>query len=394
MSTRLPTSMTSDVFQRIRRVEAGRNYDGGTSSALATRVGSVVISQKGSTGGGGGMLVHNVDTADSFQVFKLEHDFPWQALGGVSFLPGVSTPTGFFGFTQSSSLVTTITSGSDGTDPATFTSGSPGTIDVVSTTGFSPSGGFIAVATSGGYVTICSYTGLSGGDEFTGVVALTPSGGGTMATDGGVGIPPPYWVSTPWCPPRGSTLVHVKVNIGAFLNSAADGFSGSVHNEPTIVQVFKDSPVPVTYDYTDQFNPAFNSVGYNNPGNPYPMLLAQLVLLPNTVTASIDIGQTDSIQWYDYTTGLVTSHPNGFATNTFDGDTPIYVALYQLGISNVVGVTQPHRPPGVVKPKGTVVLDPAATAAAQSFDSSHRVGTSEVSGAYVPSSINTQCYFE
>ena len=381
--------MTNNVNQRLRRVEAGRQADNGTVSAKATRVGSVVLSQKAGQGSGGGLLVHNVDTGDDFQVFKLEHDFPWQATGPINILPGVPEPTGSFGFTQSTPFATQITSGSDGTDPATFTTGSPGTIEVLSTTGFSDIG-FIAVATTN-YVTILSYTSIDATD-FIGCVALTPSGGGTMATDGGVGIPPPYWVSAPWCPPRGSTLVHVKVNIGSF----AVPVSGDAETwpVPTVVQIFKGSPVPVDYDYTDQLNPALNTVGYNNPGNPFPNLLAQITLLPNVVTGDTDIGQVASIQWYDYTSGLVTSHPNAFATNTFDGDTPLYVAIYQLGVNNVVGVTQPHRPPGVVMPPRPVVLDPAAVAAAQKFDSSHRVGTGETTSVYSPNSINTQCYFE
>lgn len=106
---------------------------------------------------------------------------------------------------------TTVAAGSNGGNivtVASWSSPSAGVLDVVSTTGFPPSGTLV-VQTSAG-TALVAYTGLSGGDEFTGCTLV--SGTGTVSTGGEVAQANPADPSlyAVWTPQYGSTAAPVN----------------------------------------------------------------------------------------------------------------------------------------------------------------------------------------
>jgi hypothetical protein len=187
------------------------------------------------------------------------------APGSLTLLAAGSTTMGTFG------PATLITAGSNGGEISaigTWSSPSGGVLDVASTSGF-PSSGTLLVATSTTTATI-TYTGTSGGNQFTGCAYVSGSATGTVATNGAVTQPSATsLISTGSFTAPASGSVVVTVNLVGYLTAAAAGLLGLAAHGTVTPMIGNE------FNFTDSaatqyriLNPVFVVTGLT-PGNSY-----------------------------------------------------------------------------------------------------------------------------
>ena len=185
-------------------------------------------------------------------------------------------------------ITTTVASGSNGGEisaVASWSSPSNGVLDVASTTGFASTGTLLVVA-SGPTVAVVTYTGLSGGNSFTGCAYVSGSASGTVATGGFVSqasASPLVSTGSFTAPASGDVLVTVSLVAELSAASTAVAFALAAHSTltPLVSNVFNYKSTSATTGIA--YNPTFLVTGLT-PGSSYNFDLLACVASPATAS--------------------------------------------------------------------------------------------------------------